>query len=542
MAHLQPTTHAERPGPARQTRLTALRGFTPDTVQLSGVEVRELWQDLFRERGPGHRFWLYTHVPFCPQICTFCQCSTSLKKSDRQVANYLDWLEGEIDYLADTATEAEVAYQYIGGGTPNLLGEPQLDRLLGALERRFRFAPGARRTFEFLPSSLRPETLPLVRAHGFNRLSCGVQSWNSDTLRAVNRSRTGLDDFGDTVRGAFALGFDEINLDLIHGIGAEERERFLDSLLHVLAWQPTTVTIHHVIPTATNPVFASVAEELAAHAVFEQLRETIGAAVARDFPHVEWVLRPNSWILVDQRFHRGGDFSPWYYSDNERIHIDMLSFGRFAHSNILGRVLYENLSLAERYDPAEASYRAFRKTPAIDAALDLITDLVGDKHSELAPIGARYGAEGLRPLEPVLAQLERDGRLRRAGDGWATVESDGVFIDQFAPLLDAVLDQFPRRPAVPVNKDTEHGIILGEGQRTLTVFVEKRNPQRRYFVELGALGIYYRHPDGQAAADREEWVEGLMRSFVAAVQALLDETPHIAPKRATAELRRRLQV
>jgi len=540
MAHLQPTTHAQRPGPARQTRLTALRGFTPDTVQLSGAEVRELWQALFHERGPGHRFWLYTHVPFCPQICTFCQCSTSLRKSDRQVATYLDWLDGEIDYLADTAAGAEVAYQYIGGGTPNLLTEPQLDRLLGTLERRFRFAPGARRTFEFLPSSLRPETLPLVRAHGFNRLSCGVQSWNSDTLRAVNRSRVGLDDFGATVRAAFDLGFDEINLDLIHGIGAEERERFLDSLLHVLEWQPTTVTIHHVIPTATNPVFASVAEELAAHAVFEQLRETIGTAVAKRFPHVEWVLRPNSWILVDRRFHQGGDFSLWYYSDNERIHIDMLSFGRFAHSNILGRVLYENLSRAERYDPAEASYRAFRKTPAIDAALDLITDLVGDKRSELAPIAARYGTEGLAPLEPVLEQLAREGRVARAGSGWAAVDSDGVFIDPFAPLLDAALDQFPRRAAVPVNKDTEHGIVLGAGERTLTVFVEKRDAKRRYYVELGALGVYYRHPDGQAAADREDWVEGMMQSFVAEVRALLERTPHIAAKRAIAELRRRL--
>ena len=54
-----------------------------------------------------------------------------------------------------------------------------------------------------------------------NRLSCGVQSWSRETLRAVNRSEDGLDQLGRTIAGALALGYDEVNLDLIHGIGAE---------------------------------------------------------------------------------------------------------------------------------------------------------------------------------------------------------------------------------------------------------------------------------------------------------------------------------
>ena len=65
---------------------------------------------------------------------------------------------------------------------------------LGMLNRQFRFDAGSRRTFEFLPSALRPDTLALVRAFGFNRLSCGVQSWSTETLKAVNRSQAGLDE------------------------------------------------------------------------------------------------------------------------------------------------------------------------------------------------------------------------------------------------------------------------------------------------------------------------------------------------------------
>src|SRR5262245_35970014 len=292
MAHLQPRSPQTGSRPDH-VRLTSLRGFMPDTVWLTGEQVGEIWAARFRDKGPGHPFWLYTHIPFCPQICSFCQCSTALRKSDREVDAYLEWLDGEIDFLAETAATGVVKFQYVGGGTPNLLSEPQLEHLLGKLDRSFTFSADGRRTFEFLPSALRPDTLPLVRAFGFNRLSCGVQSWSGDTLRAVNRSAQGLAELGRTIQTAYALSFDEINLDLIHGIGQETRDRFLDGLLQVLALRPTTVTIHHIIPTPTNPVFGSIAEELAAHATFERLEQQLGEAVARRFPDVQWVLRPN---------------------------------------------------------------------------------------------------------------------------------------------------------------------------------------------------------------------------------------------------------
>ena len=515
-----------------------MRGFMPDTVWLTGAQVHELWTARFRDSGPAHPFWLYTHIPFCPQICSFCQCSTSLRKSDRQVAAYLEWLEGEIDFLAETSASGLVKFQYVGGGTPNLLSESQLEWLLGKLNRCFSFDAASRRTFEFLPSGLRPETLPLVRSLGFNRLSCGVQSWNEDTLKAVNRSQAGLNELGRTIQTASALGYDEFNIDLIHGIGDETNERFLDGLLHVLELSPTTVTIHHVIPTPTNPVFASVEEELSAHAVFENLEQRLGEAVARRFPDMQWVLRPNSWIMVNRQFRKSPDFSYWYYSDNERIHIDMLSFGRFAHSNMLGKICYENLSQAERYDPQQASYQAFRKTPAIDAALDVITDLVGDRRSDLTPIRHRYGADGLRPLEPVLHRLQNDGCVAQRNGCWEPVQTDGVFIDPFWPLLEAAMQDMAGSWTLPMGKQMENAIRIGAGDRSLLVFIEKMSPDKRYFTQLGQLGIYYRHlPDTQIAA-QDGWVDELMRAFLEEVRPLVDQVPDISPRAAMAQLRR----
>ena len=538
MAHLQPRFSSQGGTLPHHIRLTSMRGFMPDTVWLTGEEVRGIWATRFRERGPDHPFWLYTHIPFCPQICSFCQCSTSLRKSDRQVAVYLEWLEGEIDFLAETSQSGLVKFQYVGGGTPNILSESQLEWLLGKLNRQFRFDPTSRRTFEFLPSGLRPETLPLVRSLGFNRLSCGVQSWSGETLKAVNRSQAGLDELGRTIQDAHDLGYDEINIDLIHGIGDETNERFLEGLLQVLALRPTTVTIHHVIPTPTNPVFSSVEEELTAHSVFETLEQRLGDAVARRFPDMQWVLRPNSWIVVDRDFWKGPEFSYWYFSDNERIHIDMLSFGRFAHSNIPGHICYENLSQAAQYDPKQNSYHAFRKTPAIDAALDLITDLVGDRRSDLTPIRQRYGADGLRPLQPALERLRSDGCVVQRDGLWEPVQTDGVFIDPFWPLLEAAMQDMSGPWTLPLGKQVENAIRIGEGERSLLVFIEKISPDKRYFCEMGRLGIYYRHPNHTQRAGQESWVDELMRAFLDEVAQLLEQVPNISPKAAMARLRR----
>jgi coproporphyrinogen III oxidase-like Fe-S oxidoreductase len=539
MAHLQPQSSGHGGRPPGKIRLTGIRAFTPHTERRTGRQLRDTWARLFAERGPDHPYWLYTHIPFCPQICSFCQCSTSLRKSDEQVATYLEWLKGEIDFFADASRTGQVHFQYVGGGTPNLLTEPQLEELLGTINHRFRFAPTSRRTFEFLPSSFRPATLPVVRAHGFNRLSCGVQSWSDQTLKAVNRSRAGLDELARTIEQAYGLGFDEFNVDLIFGIGGESSRAFLDGLLELLARNPTTVTIHNIIPTATNPVFASVDEELASHAGFEALAQTLGDAVAARFPNREWVSQPNCWVLVDRRFRETPKFSPWYYSDNERLHIDMLSVGRFAHSNVLGQVFYENLSTADRYDPDEPSYAAFAKTPLIDAALDAITDLVGYRRCDLGPIAARYGGQSGDALRAELERLARAGLVAQRADQWEPVHTDGVFIDPFLPLLERALDGVPAPWSAPDARELERGVAVSRGARSLLVFIERAFPDRRYYTQVGQLGIYYRDTSTAPVRDDDGLTEQLMAEVVDAVRGFLQESPIVGPKKATALLQAR---
>jgi hypothetical protein len=244
-------------------------------------------------------------------------------------------------------------------------------------------------------------------------------------------------------------------------------------------------------------------------------------------------------VLVDRRFRQGSKFSNWYFSDNERLHIDMLSVGRFAHSNILGRVFYENLSYAERYDPDEAAYSAFLKTPVIDAALDAITDLVGDRSSDLVPIEARYGRRSVEMLELALERLEREGLVRRRDQRWEPVHTDGVFIDPFLPLLETALEGVPAPWSAPGAREVERGIAVSQGARSLLVFIERIHPEGRYFARMGKLGIYYRDTSEAPVRDDDGLAEQLMRTVVEDVRQLVEQTPNVGPKEATARLQAR---
>jgi hypothetical protein len=217
----------------------------------------------------------------------------------------------------------------------------------------------------------------------------------------------------------------------------------------------------------------------------------------------------------------------------------MLSVGRFAHSNILGHVFYENVSYADRYDPDEASYAAFAKTPLIDAALDAITDLVGYRTCDLAPIGARYGRRSVETLQLALERLEREAVVAHRDGHWEPVHTDGVFIDPFLPLLETALEGVPAPWSTPDPREFERGVAVTRGSRSLLVFIERVYPERRYFTQIGKLGIYYRDTSAGAAGDDEHLTEQLMAEVVEAVRELMEEAPTIGPKEATARLQAR---
>ena len=417
-------------------------------------------------------------------------------------------------YLAPAVRSGLATFQYIGGGTPNILDDRQLERLLGALNEQLRFAPDARRTFEFLPSALRPGQLERVRRFGYNRLSCGIQSQAPKTLLRVMRSPERLDDVGAILEEAFTLGFDEVNLDLVWGLPNEPHEVFVAGLLRTLALGPTTVTIHKLIPLKNRP--HTPEEELEHDRAFLALRQVLQPVLQDAGLDFTLVHRINSLVVVRTAFLKSGAFSLSYYSDNERIHLDMVGLGRFASSRMMGECSYDCAAGGTVFDPDEARYEVFPMVPGTDAALDLITDLMADGHADLQALEARYGSAHLRTLIPELERLDAAGTLAFDGTSVRYRPADHVFASPLASLLEVTL---PPDAEPPMRGETLH---TDEGPVRLVV--ERAKPDQPYFAKVGSMGIFYRVPRG-AEVPSGAVVDRAMAGVVERLTTLLDQSP-----------------
>ena len=182
---------------------------------------------------------LYIHIPFCLQICPYCSFYKDIAGP------------GKADPLVDAIIrEAELPGSgcapqtvFIGGGTPTALSVSQLDRLFAGLRRQIDLSSVAEFTIEMNPATVTSRKADLLRAHGVNRVSMGVQSWDSTLLKLLGRVHN-----AEQVRASFATlraaGYDNINLDLIYGIPGQTLAQWKDSLRHTIDLGPEHISAY----------------------------------------------------------------------------------------------------------------------------------------------------------------------------------------------------------------------------------------------------------------------------------------------------------
>ena len=106
---------------------------------------------------PDAALSLYVHLPFCDTVCYYCACNKTITKNHRQADRYLDYLEKEVQLVAQQLGGREkVAQLHLGGGTPTFLSDTQLSRLMAILQQAFILLPDAR--FQLLSTTTKPVT------------------------------------------------------------------------------------------------------------------------------------------------------------------------------------------------------------------------------------------------------------------------------------------------------------------------------------------------------------------------------------------------
>jgi len=196
--------------------------------------------------GEGQLASIYVHVPFCATPCYYCACNRVITRHLDTATKYVLRLTQEVGIRARYFSAPRPATQlHFGGGTPTFLSPELLSDVMDAIGRHFPLmkTPSRDYSIEIDPRTLRAGTLAQLKQWGFNRLSLGVQDFDPDVQRLVNRVQP-EEMVEDALIEARELGFSSINFDLIYGLPAQSLETFARTLERVVEMRPDRIAMY----------------------------------------------------------------------------------------------------------------------------------------------------------------------------------------------------------------------------------------------------------------------------------------------------------
>ena len=183
----------------------------------------------------------YIHIPFCTQICYYCDFSKVFIKN-QPVDEYLSGLMEEVKFYDLPALRT----LYIGGGTPSALSADQLDYLLTNLENLLDLSQLEEFTIEANPGDLTADKIEVLKKSKCNRVSLGVQTFDDRMLKKIGRSHNQAQIY-ETIASLKAAGFHNISIDLIYALPGQTMEQVKDNVAKALELDIPHMSLYSLI-------------------------------------------------------------------------------------------------------------------------------------------------------------------------------------------------------------------------------------------------------------------------------------------------------
>ena len=321
---------------------------------------------------------LYVHLPWCVRKCPYCDFNSHSAPDVAPTSRYVDALLNDLEAEAVRASGRVIETVFIGGGTPSLFPPADIARLLDAVATRFTLAGDAEVTMEANPGTVEFDSPRAYRDAGVNRLSLGAQSFDDDMLQRLGRVH-GSGDIGRAYEQAVAAGFDNINIDLMHGLPGQTVAGAESDLLAAVALEPCHIswyqltlepnTVFHARPPRDLPdedtawaIQDNGAALLAAHG-YEQYEVSAWAANRRRCRH-----NVNYWLFGDYlavgagahgKITRGGRVMRYYKPPNPLQYMQTIEAGEAGatlavvdESDLVFEFMMNALRLADGFEEA----------------------------------------------------------------------------------------------------------------------------------------------------------------------------------------------
>lgn len=219
--------------------------YVSEEKGLLAIDIAKREKELLSTIHYKDGYSLYIGIPFCPTTCLYCSfTSYPICVWKNRVDEYLDAMEKELDYVAESHKDKILDSVYIGGGTPTTLEVDQLRRLLTKVKSIFDFSQVKEVTVEAgRADSITREKLEVLKEFGVTRISVNPQTMNEETLRMIGRKATAAQTV-EAFEMAREVGFTNINMDLILGLPGEDEADVAATIEKVKELAPDSLTVH----------------------------------------------------------------------------------------------------------------------------------------------------------------------------------------------------------------------------------------------------------------------------------------------------------
>ena len=307
---------------------------------------------------------LYLHIPWCVKKCPYCDFNSHKAGESLPESDYVNAVEADLLQSLELVQGRRLESIFIGGGTPSLFSPQAVGRLLDLADRHIGFVDDIEITMEANPGTFEQEKFRGFRAAGVNRLSIGIQSFADEQLQKLGRIHGG-EEARAAVGMARSAGFDNLNLDLMHGLPGQSPEAAEQDLITAIALQPEHLSWYQ-LTIEPNTEFYSRPPTLPVEDLLADIQELgeerLAAAGFRQY-EVSAYARPDRRARHNLNYWRYGDY---------------LGLGAGAHGKITqpqaGRILRLNKTrLPEHYLDTQRPFTAAeRNVDQDDRALEFM--------------------------------------------------------------------------------------------------------------------------------------------------------------------------
>ena len=399
---------------------------------------------------------LYIHLPYCRSLCWYCGCNRVITRNRAKIRTYLDYLHREICLIGEKiASDRKVVQLHWGGGSPSYLSREEKSDLMRVLRDQFDLAEDAEIGIELDPRDVRPGDAEALKAAGFNRISFGVQDFNPEVQKAVNRIHTEawLLEVFEQLRGA---GFTSINVDLMYGLPKQNHATFTETIEKTIRMNPDRLALFNFAYLPTILKQQRLIKEVDLPSPDEKLRilkMSIEKLTASGYVYIgmDHFAKPEDELCMAQH---NKTLSRNFQGYSTKAGCDLLPFGASAIGQLEDIYAQNHKDVQDYFRAIDAGMpatgRGYRLHRDDQIRRQVIQQIMCNLALEKAQVEQHwqidfddYFATELENLRP----LEADGLVQTTEDGLGVTDAGRLLLRNIAMVFDRYLrEQRQNRP------------------------------------------------------------------------------------------------